>query len=337
MHLAYVAIALFLLILLCIGVATIFRRVWVQPGKLRGAALNVFLLGVTTAASLLAAEAFVYQFAVYPDAFVMSLASKRWYAQHWHPINSLGLRGPEPECPPKDGKPVLVVVGDSFTEGAGLVDYHQRFSERMKESIGGRWHVESLGKAGWDTVDEMQALDKFPCQPKRVVLAYFINDIKHAALSHNFPFFGHPLVLPRWGQWFVDHSYLANLAYFRFNHVYNGFFQDVANEPTRKSYADPAIWQTHAGEIEDFIQYCQVRGIALDVVIIPHLYAVAASKEITDKVQREFESLGVPTLNLTSRFMERDPKSLAVSSLDTHPNPATHEEISQAIVEAFKL
>lgn len=336
-HLTLVTLLMVALAILAIGSVLVFRRAWKTPGRIRTVAQNGLLLGGSTAFLLLVAEAFVYQVAVYPDAFIVSLAAKRWYAEHWRPINSLGMRGPQQDCPPGDGLPVLLVVGDSFTEGAGLLNYRDRFSEQLKLPLRDSWHIETLARAGWDTPEQTRQIMASPCQPKRVLLAYVINDIKTAATDAGAPFHAKPLPLPAALDWVVRRSYLLNFAYYRFNHFYNGFFSDITNSPLLDAYENPIVWNAHVKQLEELIAGCKQRGATLDVMIFPHLYAVELTRPITEKVQRAFEERGVRVLNLSELFINRKPEELVVSSLDSHPNSATHSLIAQALVLSFDL
>lgn len=336
-HLLLVAIALTVLLCLAGFTVAFFRYLWKSPARLRGGVINATLLAFSLAFLLLAAEALIYQVAVYPDAFVVSLAAKRWYAEHWTPINRLGLRGAEPGCPATDGLSVLIVVGDSLTEGAGLLDYHDRFAERIKVALRGRWQVETLARAGWDTPVQMEQLAQYPCKPARVLLVYFVNDIKSAALAHEVRYQSPLLPLSPAAQWVVEHSYLANFAYYRLHHAWLGYFNETTNSPVLAAYENPAVWATHLEQIEAFIAQCRSLNAPLEVVLLPHLFAVEATRPITEKVQAAFEQRGVPTLNLTGHFTGRPSEKLTISNLDSHPNPATHAEIAAAVLERFKL
>jgi len=336
-HLTVVALLIAALAFAALGSVLLFRLVWKTPGKARSYTQNSLLLGGSTAFLLLVAEAFVYQVAVYPDAFIVSLAAKRWYAEHWRPVNALGMRGPQQDCPPGDGLPILLVVGDSFTEGAGLLDYRDRFSEQLKLPLRDTWHVETLARAGWDTPEQTRQILATSCEPKRVLLAYVINDIKTAALDAGVPFHAKPIALPPTLDWAVRRSYLLNLVYYRFNHFYNGFFSDITNSPLLEAYENPVVWAAHVKQIEDLIAACKQRSATLDVMIFPHLYAVELTRPITEKVQRAFEERGVQVLNLSELFINRNARDLVVSSLDSHPNAATHQLIAEAIVLAFGL
>lgn len=333
MHLLYVGLWLAAAVVLAAASGFVFRRVWKNSSRARAFAINLTLFGFSTVFTLLVAEALVYQFAVYSDGYTITLASKRWYDRYWHPINSLGLRGPEPACPPPDGPPVLLVVGDSFTEGAGLQDYHQRFSERLKPLLKERWHVETLAKAGWDTPMETEQLRKFPCTPKRVLLVYYLNDIKSAANAVGGTIGKAPPLSPTLA-YMLDRSYLLNLVYYRLYRATGGFFTDVL-DPIAAGYANPEAWRQHQREMDGFIAAAKERGAGVDVVIFPDLNNVDRTTPLTEQAQRAFEERGVKVLNLSRLFANREPRSLTVNSVDSHANAGIHAEVAEELVRFF--
>ena len=114
------------------------------------------------------------------------MRGKAWFERHWKPVNSLGYRDAEP-FPPKPGQKSLVVLGDSFAAGHGVNRAEDRFSSVAATILGQDWQVFNVAKIGWDTMDETRALKAFPVKPDVVVLAYYLNDIFHAAQEEDFP------------------------------------------------------------------------------------------------------------------------------------------------------
>ena len=86
--------------------------------------------------------------------------------------NRRGFRDDEFEA---DGKPLLLVVGDSFTWGAGLWP-EERWSN-LVETAG--YNVWNTAQSGWQMRDYLQVVKALPAEmkPDRIIVGYVVNDI----------------------------------------------------------------------------------------------------------------------------------------------------------------
>lgn len=325
------------LLVLAVLATFLLARYWRSPSMLRNVAINAVLLFFTFAATLWVLEAAFRVFVIYPDGFNVSLASRQWFEKYWHPINSMGVRGPEPDLEAFAAGDSLLFLGDSFTAGSGLEQYQQGFPEQVEAIVRDRWVVAKLAHGGWSTETELQKLKEFPVQPDVVVQQYYLNDINHVSGP---PAIIREIVNPERGpalRWMVENSYLFNFVYligYRFlaNSQEGSFWEYLKGQ-----YADEAVWQQHRAMIEQLIQHCKDNGIDLRAVVIPNLQAVDESAEITARVASVYADHAVPVLNLSDRFEGRSPRELMLNPVNAHPNVATHREIAEAIVEAFDL
>lgn len=92
-------------------------------------------------------------------------------------VNGLGLRGPE--VPADDGRPRLVVLGDSFVYGAGVAEA-ETFAAGLADAVGGRGVVLNAGTPGYGTARALAWLETFGDElaPDLVLLAAFVgNDV----------------------------------------------------------------------------------------------------------------------------------------------------------------
>lgn len=311
-----------------------FRHVWKRTSRLRGAIISSALLLFTLSYLLLAFEAYFYVGAQ-PDGFGFTLASKRWSSLYWKPVNSRGLR--DVEHPPESfiGKRVLYVLGDSFAAGSGIEDYRDRFSGVLAERLGEGWTVVTIARGGWDTARQLSELKAYPYTPDIVVLQYFVNDIKHAALSHGLPI--HPplpppptLIKP-----LVEHSYLADFLFWRGRRSNMRAFTRAFWDQLAQYYDDPDLWHEHEQALRAFAGYTRKKRIDLYVVIFPDLARVVETRTTTAKVARVFQELGVPVLDLAPILVERDPVDMIVSTFNAHPNPALSREVGDLLYEGI--
>lgn len=298
--------------------------------------IPIFLTVDSLLAGLLILEFYFAKIHDQSDGFNLTHAGKAWFERHWSPVNSLGYRDIEP-TPPKPGQKCLVVLGDSFAAGHGVNRAEDRFSSVAATILGEDWKVFSVAKIGWDTVDEAQALRSFPVKPDVVVLAYYLNDIFHAAQEENYPLrFG--VNLPQgFMKVLTDLSALADYVYWRFARGGNLSGGAVTFWDTlRGAYDDPKVWARHEGELSDLAGYCRENGIRLVVLVFPMLQAPAESAPLTGKVSGAFEKSGAAVMDLTPVFSGRPARELVVNSLDAHPNEAVHRQVGELLAGRIK-
>ncbi|MDK1020167.1 MAG: SGNH/GDSL hydrolase family protein [Candidatus Hydrogenedentes bacterium] len=305
---------------------------WKAQTALRTVAINCAVLVFTLLYMAMALEAYFYSF-VQTDGFGFTLAAKRWHERYWHPVNSLNYR--DVEHAPEDlrGKKTVIVLGDSIAAGWGVKDVHDRFSNVLARQLGAEAVVVNLAQSGWDTPQELSALKAYPYTPDTVILQYFVNDIKHAALASGADWVPAPDPPEGALRTLVEHSYFLNYAYWRVRRT--GIKQMSASfwERRKSVYANEELWTEHAQVFSDLAQYAADSGITLFVVIFPYLLKVEDSASITGRVADAFEALGVPVLDLTPRFSGRDPKDLVCNALDGHPNERVHREVGELLHE----
>ena len=110
--------------------------------------------------SLAALDAGLFLFLRQSDGFNLTISSRNWFADHWNPVNSLGYRDDEP-APPGPGRTAVLVLGDSFAAGHGIDDYRDRFSNLLGKQLGGAFAVYNASDIGWDSTDELGALERY--------------------------------------------------------------------------------------------------------------------------------------------------------------------------------
>jgi len=325
------------LIIAAVLTGFLFRNLWTTPSTLRAIAMNLVLLFFAFAFTGLGLEVAARQLIVFPDGFNISLASKRWFARYWNPINSMGVRGTEPNLKDFAERPSLLFLGDSFSAGSGLEDYRDRFSEQVKQKVGDRWAVETLAIGGWDTDKELDALQKFPVKPKRVLMQYYLNDIGQAVREAGVEFIVRPTPLPFGLQWLSDHSYLVNFVHLQVFRAAQLAEKVTYWDLLRGHYEDPKLWALHEAMLRKVITYCKDNNIALDLLIFPNLFDVEGSRPIINKVKGVFESMGVQVIDLADTFQGRNPMDSVVNVSNAHPNAKAHHEVADIIIQRLGL
>jgi len=328
----------FKMIFACMVVAlSIVLFVCVRSGKLKigSFALNILISVFTLLCLCALLELVFYAFFVYSDGFSFTLASKRWNARYWKPINAYGYR--DTEHVHVNAKKILFVVGDSIVAGHGIEDYRDRFSNVLARKLGESWEVISIAKNGWDTNDEYDAMVTYPLKPHMIILSYFINDIEGAArksgerrpvLMQDKP---PPLLAP-----LIKHSYCANYFYWRI-HRHN-FADTLANqyrEYLTRAYESTHTWQVHQKELTHIMEYAGSNGSELIVIVFPDFSNIEQSKAFTSKIVAFMNENGVRVIDMASRLNGRSTADLVVSAIDAHPNTTVHGEIAEILYEAI--
>lgn len=264
------------------------------------------------------------------DDLNATLSSRKFQALYGGPHNSIGYRDVEHASSEYATRQVLFVVGDSFVEGAGIKDYRDRFSDVLQRQLGQQWLVANVGRGGWDTNAERNAVQTHPHKPHVIVLSYYVNDIYGAGESTGLaPTRSDVIGIPTLLSPFVNHSYFLNYAYwkvYRYTHgkrIGNKYFDFIQ---TAQSNTD--IWAKHQADIKEFIDYTKQNQIQLVALVWPDLINVEASSAFTSKVISVFQECNVPTLDLAQHLRGRPASELIVSNYDTHPNVKTHHEVA---------
>lgn len=168
--------------LLALVVAYVFSgRRWGRWMRVRNVALGTCVSLLSLWMLLLIFELGFKLFVIQSDGFGHTLAAQRWFEKYWGPTNSFGFRDREFSETDLASTEKLFVVGDSFVAGLGINDPEERFSNHLRRWLAPDWSVCNLGRMGWNTRQELDAIRSFPIKPDLVVWSYYINDIENAA------------------------------------------------------------------------------------------------------------------------------------------------------------
>jgi len=270
------------------------------------------------------------------DGFNISWESKRWFQKYWKPINSLGYRDWDHSHKDISDKKLLFVVGDSFAAGHGIKRIEERFSNVLQDRLGASWVVVNIAQCGWDTGDEIKALQAYPEHPNTIVLSYFINDVEEACTQDGFPIPSNPepsLIT----RVFLSESLAADHFYWRIYRLRNAAdMQKNYSRYLHDCYDNLQVWDRHSKEMEQVVNYAKTNHAKLVVVIFPMLTDIQRSKPYTNKVAEFFHTNGAEVVDLGTVLAKEEPASLIVSSLDPHPNSFLHRLVAELILPHVK-
>lgn len=254
---------------------------------------------------------------------------KRWHKRH-DVLNSYYYRDRNFEENKKEGVMRVGVIGDSITEGSGIRNPKDRFSDILEQKLkdaGKNVEVYNLGKSGLDTVQEARAYqDVKHLKFDILVWEYFINDVQPENST------GTPIIIKnslrgKLVTFLSEKSFFFDYIYWRFSSKYSQTIQELRNADIAQYHNEPVL-QAHEKRISDFIESLKADNTKIVVIFFPSLYLLNPNylaKEEYYMMVDYFKEKGVDaTVDLLPELMDKNPKTLMASRFDTHPNEIVH-------------
>ena len=318
------------------GIALAIRQYSTGPTSTQTLAENILLSLLVLFLTFMAVEFYFKLFFAQSDGFRYTLASQNWYNRYWQE-NSLGFR--DREWTPQDvaGKTKVMVVGDSFVAGSGIANPQDRFSNQLGRLLGDDYAVFNLGSPGWDTIDEVEAIIKYPYKPDILILSYYINDIEGAAYQSGAQ---RPQIRqdpPVWLLPVVQNSYAVNFLYWRLIRLGPQEWADVYwNDWLKRISNDSDIRWRHQQELLTIIEGAASEQIPMVVVVFPNLAAVEESRFMTQPAIDLFTEHNIPVLDVSTILAGRNPADTMVNAVDSHPNEAIHLVVAEQLYQIIR-
>ncbi len=288
-------VAYILLGIVMVAAAFQKRVKWLQ-GPARGLLITYF-----TIALLLAAGEGYFRFVYAESDGLPTLASQNWLSRYWH-TNALGYRDPDWTQETLAKRKTILVIGDSFAAGWGIVNPDDRFGNVLGKRLGNDYAIVNLGKPGASTLEETDNLQKYPFKKvDMVVLQYYLNDIENAALSIGLdPKLDPTRNMPPW----VNESYLANFMYWRLIARVNPVQEGTQTywDWLYSMYDNSTVWAIHQKQLIQFADAVTQKGAKLIVVIFPNMLDPFHSIPYVDRVAQAFEKQGTDNQAIVKLF-----------------------------------
>ena len=265
--------------------------------------------------------------------FGNTLASKNWHTMYKNPINYYGYHDYEP----KNKKKTILFVGDSFTQGHGIKNVNDRFSNKIQE-YDNTFSCINIGKNGLDSKQEfttmLDFISKSNIKPKTIILQYFGNDIEGIAYTkikkkskETYSNLSKPIKL------LVKGSYLINYLYWIYPHEdYKPYLNYL-----KKAYSNPEIVKEHLADLNKFVDYTAKNKINLKVLIFPFLVDSKLSDEIYEnKIETFFRLKNIETISVKELVRKIDKNALIINKNDGHASVLVNEIIAKKIYKSLK-
>lgn len=269
--------------------------------------------------------------------------------------NSEGWRGRTEHSQPKPpGVRRLLLVGDSYTFGAGVAD-EEAFAHVLGELLGSEWEVVNISAPGWGTDQQILAFEEagLACDPDMVVLGFFVRDYSRNLLSFR-QYFKPRFELEGEGLRLVGGSVPTPESVFD---EYVGGERQVGGSWYRSRFIDKSIgswrkfrdrnihgdalgWELVARMMDRFHKRTRAEGIDALWMVIPTDETVAGTADryitLAGLCEDQAEALDLEFLRLTPEIIEHDrlhPNDLAhrPAELGGHFSPAGHRLVAEQI------
>jgi hypothetical protein len=294
-----------------------------RPRRVAG---RCWLVAMSLLLTLLVLEA-VFMFVPQSHNVGYTMAGRIWHERYWGEPNALGYRDVEPV--PQPGKKLVLVVGDSFTAGAGVADVRDRFPD-VAAMARPDLQVVNLGVCGSETEDELRRLHAHPLRPDVLVLQYYPNDVDGAAqrAGHAPPPFTpfHDVGSIKLQRLLLT-SFLANFVYWQFPHDDGAGYERFL----ARVHADPEVSRLHHADLEGFCTFADERRIPLVVVLFPVLEDLGWSRTNTAPVKRLFTARGIPVLDVADLIDDLGVRQRTVNHHDGHASELVHRRVGEAL------
>lgn len=247
-------------------------------------------------------------------------------ARMTYPLNSHGLRGPEPD----PARPKLLMVGDSFTFGEGVAE-QDTFAARVERSLAPGFspppQMIAAAVPGYGSENEAARLPEWLGEftPRAVVVVYVPND---------------PIPLDEE----LDHEDLMTVGAtesgpYVLRLVRGALGRSAANRAVEDWYgsfyfgAHRERWDAARAALAGMKRRTTAAGAKFGVVIFPLLHRLDERPfaKIHDAVAAACAEMGAPVLDLTAVLAREPDHALWVHPTDHHPDARAHELAAEAI------
>ncbi len=285
-------------------------------------------LGLSVLTLLLALEAAARALPPLSNSSINYPGERFVWPDRYLPRNSLGLNDVEPGR--KTRGPRILVLGDSYVEGAG-VSRPERFCSRLQELLRVSQpdaKVIAGGVGGWNTQNEARFLERHgeALAPNVVVVGYVLNDAERPGEDTGQP--------GRWEIWLQTRlrSYLCYRIFRWRKATFGDYWKSIREQHKPGSES----WQTVESALEKIATWCRRREIPCELVVLPIFTAEAEKgRAVMDQVVKRASAAGIHSYHALDDFEGRW-SDFAVSPHDAHPNPAGHERLAQRIAGELK-
>lgn len=229
----------------------------------------------------------------------------------------------------------VLFLGDSFTQGAGIKDWRNRFSNVLESRINDeaqraespqRLDIFNAGIGGTNPIHWIGYFERIApvYRPDVVFAIFFLRDgalVPTSVVENKAeikPIRAKYRSMPAY-EWSATLRYVYNkLAWKEYGEQYKQKITS-AYVGTRK---ETATWRKRRQSLLRIADECEAKGIAFHLVIFPMLLDLDdyAFTEVEDEISRFAQTHNIPVFSLTPGFLGERDSTLWLSATNQHPN-----------------
>lgn len=262
--------------------------------------------------------------------------------------NSFGYRDVEHTLQKDEKTFRIVILGDSFTFGAGIWEveniYPRLLQKKFDDSEKNKVEVISLAKGGYSTTDELRILNNLALNlsPDLIVLAYFANDAEGPSSRVGFEnlYFQHYMIPYVVGGWLYEHSMFYYFLESRIKNIIRSWDLESKSyyDYTLHLFTTNPFLERHKKMLTFFIKIAQKNDIP---VIVMHFPSITSFDKypylfVNDFVREIVTANNSTYLDLLPGFSKYDSEELQVSFMDGHINEFGHNLTAQILYETIE-
>jgi len=242
----------------------------------------------------------------------------------------------------EDGVFRIIILGDSFADGAGIYYEKDTFpmvlEKKFKEEVSENIEILNLALSGSDTIDQISVIEEKATRynPDLLILEFFINDLGEGDQSFQYEHF----ISGKCGDWLYFNSY----TYYFFETRSKRLIEKLG---FKKSYQDMMvetvntdIYFNHKKEVlDELINTTRKNDLNLMVVIFPLFYNLDEYPfaPYHNNLIMYFHENDIDTLDLAPIYSQYDEDDLKLNKYDFHPNLFGHKIAADAIFNFINL
>lgn len=270
-----------------------------------------------------------FSFKTKSHAIGYSYAGKLWKTKYWNPINANGFR--DKTIQQNANNKTIFFIGDSFTEGHGIDNIDDRYSDIIKKALP-NYNVYNLGINGIGTLQETKILTFAPIKPNIVFWQYFSNDIDELlqkyGYSYSFNLYNDVNSIIRK---IVKSSFLFNYVYWAKPHKDTQNYLDGLSSGIKNK----ELIKEHLQNCDLIINYCSENHIKLVFIAFP-LFIVDEKNPFNTHAKFMLDyvaSKSVETINVDSLTKDLKVEEKVVNNFDAHASKLVNKRIADFILK----
>ncbi len=272
-----------------------------------------------------------------------------WPDWLYYRLNNFNYREPPFDANKADNTYRILLVGDSFVEGAGL-SRNQTLGFRLEQNLNRdltsrglkcRGQVYSLGHCGYNTQQEVEEILKVAPQlhPDMIILGYVLND---PDTTSDMELTRPPLWMKKVHRLFLtevnSYGYYWFFTHFSWFRTKFRSMEEILVALHDKEYVGWKITVDSLNTLENFNRQHRVDGMG---IIFPYILQRTYSppmRAVHRQVSLAMQSSGLEAVDLlpVSERQSPDLRNLRVSNYDSHPNAAACRIWGKYVAEVIR-